>query len=63
MRGRARRGAALSLLMLAALAACKAEPDFDERYEAANAKITKTARDIDARIAGTEAPPQEEPAD
>lgn len=61
MRGAKPWIAALSLL--AGLTACSAEPDFDERYEAANAKITKTARDIDARIAGTGVPAPDAPTD
>lgn len=51
------------VLLLAALTACSSEPDFDERYDAASAKITQTARDIDSRIAGTEAPASELPAE
>lgn len=49
------------LLLLAAavaLSGCKREPDFEERYEAANSRIVKTARDIDAQVSGT--PPSED---
>ena len=41
------------LLCLLALPSCRQEPDFDERYDAANEKIHKTAAEIDAEIAGT----------
>ncbi len=38
------------------LAGCQREPSFDERYDAASDRIEATAREIDARIAGTDAP-------
>lgn len=60
MRGRALPVAMAALL---ALAACHREPDFDERYDAASAKISQAAADIDAQIAGTSAPPTEAPAE
>ncbi|WP_177198411.1 hypothetical protein [Novosphingobium sp. CF614] len=52
---------ALSFVLPLALsiAACKREPDFDERYDAANTKVRQTAQEIDARIAGTGTPPDE----
>jgi len=39
-----------------ALAGCKREPSFDERYDAANKTIAKTAHEIDAEITGSPAP-------
>lgn len=45
---------------LVALSGCHKEPSFEERYEAANEKISKRARDIDAQIAGTSTPPAED---
>jgi len=40
----------LSIIALLLLFACKAEPDFDERYEAAEKKIRETADEIDAEL-------------
>lgn len=51
------RPAILGLILL--LAACKREPDFDARYKAADAKISQTSSEIDARIAATGAPQAE----
>ena len=51
------------LLLLAGLGACSSEPDFDERYGAASARITETAHDIDASIAGTGVPAQDPAAE
>jgi hypothetical protein len=53
------RGSAILLVALAALAACKREPTFDERYQAAQAKIHASAAAIDAELeanAAAEAP-------
>ena len=38
------------LIALLMLTACKREPTFDERYEAAEKEISETAREIDAEI-------------
>ncbi len=46
------RGASVLPLVLLALAGCQREPNFDERYEAANEKIRTTAAEIDAQIEG-----------
>jgi hypothetical protein len=43
------------ILLISLLAACQREPDFDERYEAANEKVRSMAAEIDAQI--SEAPP------
>lgn len=50
------REAAVMVLLLLALSACRREPNFDERYDAANAKLRNMAGQIDAQIAGTGAP-------
>ncbi|ARU15983.1 hypothetical protein [Croceicoccus marinus] len=47
-----RRIAALALLMLAA---CNSEPDFDERFEKAEAETRQLATEIDAELAKAEA--------
>ncbi|WP_159975668.1 MULTISPECIES: hypothetical protein [unclassified Novosphingobium] len=50
----------ISVLALAALlGGCKREPDFEERYDAANKTIVDKAKAIDAQIAGTGVPPAE----
>ena len=54
--------ATLILPIALTLAACKREPDFDERYKAANEKIGRTAREIDAQVAGTGMPAMEKEA-
>lgn len=41
------------MLCLLILSACRREPDFDERYDAANEQIRNTAKEIDEQIAGT----------
>ncbi len=41
---------ALMILTMFALGACKAEPDFDERYDDATANIAERAKAIDAEI-------------
>lgn len=46
----------LALPLMGTLSACKREPDFEERYKAANAKINQSAAEIDAQVAGTGAP-------
>jgi hypothetical protein len=43
------------IMLLFMLAACQREPDFDERYKAANEKVRSMAAEIDAQI--SEAPP------
>ena len=55
----------LAIIGLAALAACKAEPDFDARYEQARAGVARQAEEIDQELsrrtaavpAATESPP------
>lgn len=49
----------LPMAFLSTLSACKREPDFDERYEAADAKIRQSAQEIDAQVAGTGVPVEE----
>ncbi|WP_239804915.1 hypothetical protein [Croceicoccus hydrothermalis] len=63
---RAVRVCAFVALLL--LAGCQQEPDFDTRYEEAEAHIRKQAREIDAELAAnrklrseTDAAAQEEP--
>ncbi|AXB76766.1 hypothetical protein [Novosphingobium sp. P6W] len=52
------RGVLVPVLALAALlGGCKREPDFEERYDAANKTIVDKAKAIDAQIAGTGVPP------
>lgn len=50
------RKAGILALCFVALWACRREPDFAERYDAANAKIRDVAGEIDAQIAGTGTP-------
>lgn len=50
----------LPMAFASTLSACKREPDFDERYQAADAKIRQSAQEIDAQVAGTGAPAEEE---
>ncbi|MBO9723659.1 MAG: hypothetical protein J7530_04720 [Novosphingobium sp.] len=52
--------AVILLAGLVALSGCHKEPSFEERYDAANENIAKRARDIDARIAGTDTPPAQD---
>lgn len=52
MAGRASAIAVATALCL--LSACKDEPDFDERYEAAEEKIRGKAREIDSALAKAE---------
>jgi hypothetical protein len=47
----ARRAIALALLVAPALAGCKREPDFSERYDAASKQIDAAAQEIDAELA------------
>ena len=54
MRIRAAWGWMLALSMFAVLTACSAEPDFDERYSAAQKKIDKTAKRIDKELQARE---------
>lgn len=42
-----------------ALAACSSEPTFDERYEAAEERITEKANEIDAELEKREAAAEE----
>ncbi|KMS59480.1 hypothetical protein V474_09785 [Novosphingobium barchaimii LL02] len=54
------RKAVIPVLALAALlGGCKREPDFQERYDAANKTIVDKAKAIDAQIAGTGVPPDD----
>lgn len=47
----------LALTLAMALTACgKRQPDFDERYDAASARISEAATDIDTRIAASGSP-------
>ncbi|MCT2401075.1 hypothetical protein [Novosphingobium mangrovi (ex Huang et al. 2023)] len=55
------RATLAALTFALTLAACKREPDFNERYEAASAKVTQTAREIDDRIAATGVPEPDAP--
>jgi hypothetical protein len=49
------RGSATALATaLCLLSACRDEPDFDERYHAAEEKIREKAKDIDNAIAKTQ---------
>jgi PBP1b-binding outer membrane lipoprotein LpoB len=51
----------LPVLVLAALlGGCQREPDFDERYDAASKTIVDKAKAIDAQVAGTGTPPDED---
>lgn len=50
--------AALALALLLTGTACKREPTFDERYEAAQKKIGETSEEIDAELAGRATPSQ-----
>lgn len=43
------------ILLLVALTACKREPSFDERFDAAQQKVERSARDIDAQISASDA--------
>lgn len=55
-----RPGMPIGLALLGAalaLGGCKDKPDFDERYDAAKAKISQAAGEIDAQITATDAPP------
>jgi len=45
-----------ALAILALLGACKQEPTFEERYDAAAMHIRETAKEIDAEIESTGAP-------
>ena len=42
-----------------ALAACSSEPTFDERYEAAEERITEKANELDAELENREAAAEE----
>ena len=42
-----------------ALAACSSEPTFDERYEAAEERITEKANELDAELEKREAAAEE----
>lgn len=50
------RKTSLLLICLLAISACRREPDFDQRYDAANRKMRNMAEQIDAQIAGTGTP-------
>jgi hypothetical protein len=45
-----------ALAILALLSACKREPTFDQRYDAAAKHINQTAKEIDAEISATGVP-------
>ncbi|KHK91330.1 hypothetical protein [Novosphingobium malaysiense] len=53
------RAVVVAVALATLLAACKREPTFDERYEAAQTKISQTEEEIDARLGATEAPQPE----
>lgn len=46
---------AIALVPVVALAGCKRQPSFAERYDAASAQVTQEAGAIDAQIAGSPA--------
>ena len=50
------RKAGILALGLLSLSACRREPDFDERYQEADAKVRDMAGQIDAQITGTGTP-------
>lgn len=62
-----RRIVAVGLMFLSALPACRDEPSFDERYEAAQKKIRVTAdridRDLEAAPTAAGSPPPEDRVD
>ena len=46
----------LVIALALALGACSREPDFDDRFQQANARISEAAQDIDAQVSGTPEP-------
>jgi len=46
---------ALAIAVLVLLCGCQRQPSFDERYKAAQDHISKTAKEIDAQVAASEA--------
>jgi hypothetical protein len=44
---------AAACIALLALCACSAEPDFDERFEKADAETRQLAREIDGQLQGS----------
>lgn len=50
------RKTGLLWMCLLAISGCRREPDFDQRYDAANRKMRNMAEQIDAQIAGTGTP-------
>ncbi|MCJ2177432.1 hypothetical protein [Novosphingobium album (ex Hu et al. 2023)] len=54
-----KRRTILVLLVLTASGCSQRQPGFDERYDAASAKIGKMAEDIDARVSASEMPQDE----
>lgn len=54
------RSIVLALSLASLLCACKREPSFEERYKTATEKISHSAREIDAQVAGTAAPPDQD---
>ncbi|KQM17493.1 hypothetical protein [Novosphingobium sp. Leaf2] len=48
----------LAILLLTG--GCKRQPSFDERYDAATHDVVTRARTIDAQVAASTAPPDEE---
>lgn len=61
-----RRFVAVGLMLSAALSACRDEPSFDERYNAAQKKISVSAdridRDLEAAPTAAGTPPPEDSA-
>ncbi|MDF2639768.1 MAG: hypothetical protein K0R64_2752 [Novosphingobium lindaniclasticum] len=56
-----RRGL-MAVAGLVALAACRQEPTFEERYDKASETIRQRAKSIDAQISATGAPASSAPA-
>lgn len=50
----------LACLLLIPISGCKRQPSFDERYDAATHDVVKRAKSIDAQVAASTAPPDEE---
>lgn len=51
-----KRAILLAMTLALPLCACKREPTFDERYDAASEQISETAEEIDARLEATDVP-------
>jgi len=52
----------LAACALAVLTACADEPDFDTRYEQADAKIRSMAQDLENELEASDTPPANGPA-